>query len=230
MRLTAYLAALAAMAPAAAGAASATVETYDSGYYRENGVHDPENPITYTGISLGVELRSFYVFDIAALAGLGPVASATLTFYGENGEFRSDTDTETATLYEVATNADTLTSGTGGRAAFADLGDGAVYGEATITQDSRTPMPELTVDLSAAALDALNALLAMTTPDDFAVGAALTSIDGFRTQSFWGASYFSPSAELTLNFAVADVPVPAAAPLLLAGIGGLLALRRRRRG
>lgn len=231
MRLSAYLAALAALAPAAAHAVTATVETYDSGFYRENGAHDPANPITYTGINLGSELRSFYAFDLSSLAGLGPVSSATIVFYGDNGEFRSDTNTETATLYEVSTDTAALTAGTGGTAAFDDLGDGLVYGAATVTQTSRTPMPEVTVDLSSAALGALNTLLAMTTPDDFAVGAALTSIDGFRTQSFWGASYFSPSAELQITFAstAADVPVPAAAPLLLAGIGGLLALRRRRR-
>ena len=74
-------------------------------------------------------------------------------------------------------------------------------------------------------------LLAAAAPEDFAVGSTLISIDASSSQAFWASSYLNPSAELTLTFASAtSVPLPAAAPLMAAGLAGLALIARRRRG
>lgn len=97
---------------------------------------------------------------------------------------------------------------------------------------------------SAATDDIFATLVSSASPQTFTVNAASDTgtIDAFattvanRTFSFWFSeqtggpdSFTLSSAKLEIYGTVAPIPLPAAGWLMLAGIGGLAALRRRRR-
>ncbi|HYB98907.1 MAG TPA: hypothetical protein VEC57_07185 [Candidatus Limnocylindrales bacterium] len=87
----------------------------------------------YAGVN-GSELRNYLVFDLSSLDGY--ITSGLLhlsTAPDVQAPYNSADPSETYTLFAIATPIATLT-GAGGLAAFADLGDGTVYG--TLVADS----------------------------------------------------------------------------------------------
>ncbi|MEO1686734.1 MAG: hypothetical protein AAFU61_02395, partial [Pseudomonadota bacterium] len=202
-------------------------DSFDNGWYRTNGVafHLASNTNTVTGGSSGAETRSFYAFDLSALTS--PATSARMTFFAGNGTYGSNDPSETVRLVDVTTPTDVLTADAFGPAAvpiFDDLGAGDIYGEATASGALGDPMPEIGIDLSAAAIADINAAAGGT----FAIAAVLLSVDGAGgAQVLWDGSDGVPAARLTLE--TTSVPVPAAAPLLLSALAGWAAVARRRR-
>lgn len=93
-------------------------------------------------------------------------------------------------------------------------------------------MPGVTIKLSAAVPADLNAALGAA-DKRIAMGGSSATLIGY--ESLWGYSDAMPGAFLTLSddpVVLTDVPLSAAAPLLLAGVAGLglLGRRKARRG
>ncbi len=226
-------AALFAAVPAAS-AAVISIDSYDNGAYRNDGLHSGGNTTTFTGFTAfggspfpaAYENRGFYAFDIS---GVGTASAISVTFYAR-GTFVTDTGTETVVVtdYTVGTVAALVGGSTVvnpfGDQAFADLGDGVV-GTHTITARTSTPMPEITIDLAPGFVSLFNN--ALQTEQKIALGTALTSGAYFTPQGFWGAGGGIPAARLNVTLQQ-TVPEPSTA--LLAGVAVLgLALTRRRR-
>jgi hypothetical protein len=148
----------------------------DSGWYSDNGNHNPSNRNYIVGICTTCtdsgEYRNWFVFDISNLSGT--VTSASFTLY-------SYSVTLTAGNYylnDVSTSISSLTGGTGGLAAFNDLGGGTNYGF-RFYQDTESNTFH-SIALNGGALAGLNAAIA----------------NGDRSWAIGGA------------FAPGDVPIP----------------------
>lgn len=106
---------------------STTIGMSDQGWYASNGVHTPSNanyivgPCT-SGCDILGEYRNWFVFDIADLRS--PVSSLSLRLFSYNVTLSSGN----YYLNDVSTSIASLTGGTGGVAAFNDLGTGMNYG------------------------------------------------------------------------------------------------------
>lgn len=194
-----------------AQAASVQLDSVTSGAVSSAGQRTPN-------ILEGAFRNNYFVFDLATApkaASLSLTIVATGTYQTIGGP-----DSVTFSLFAVSdTTRDAVAANTGGAAVFADLGDGPVLGSVTVpTPGTSGAMPELTIDLGAA-LDAFNAARGGL----FAFGG---SSDITGTNDFlWLTSNATPVARLD----VAPVPLPAAALPMLAALGCLAALRRKRR-
>lgn len=212
-------------------AESITIWSSDNGWYKYDGTHFPDNNNIITGqtkadaFSPGEEYRSFLYFDLSSISGY-TVTSATVTYVAGNGNIGDGGSTETIELYDVSSDVSNLLSG-GGVSVFADLGTGNSYGSVVIDASTGyVPMPEVSVNLNTTALTDLNLLLSGV-GTDFAIGTALTSIDGNINETLWGSSDLQSAASLTLQ--VNAIPIPAAIWLFGSGLLGLIGIARRKR-
>lgn len=163
-----------------ASAATLNLPAIDRGWYNIGAKHTPSNTNYVVGGSQGnnpndpayVEIRNFFVFDLASVTS--PVVSAKLALSLPSDGYVSGDPSETYELHDVATSLVPLLNGTGGIAAFTDLGDGAVYGSRTFTRADVGTIVE--IPLSAAAITAMN-----NSHSRFAIGGKLTTIDGSPT-------------------------------------------------
>ena len=232
---------------------AATLQSIDTGVYFDLGFHNPDISNFTTGFRrfefedpdgntlLGeLTTRSFFVFDISGLGS--PVTAAILTLPQSNaacdgstlestGCYRSEDASETVAFYDVTTTLSDLTGGSGGTAAFDDLGSGTSYGSATVSGEADDPMPEVSVTLGAEAVADLNAAIGAG-QSGFAIGAALSSIvdpGGLGAQELWAFSATDEptQAQLVLH-GPPQIPLPASLPLLAAVVGASgIVLRRR---
>lgn len=211
-------------ASGSAGAATTTIQAQDSGWYRDNGVHPPANTNTFTGRNPVYESRGWFQFDVA---GSAPATAISITFYAQ-GNLRTDTGTESIAIFDYTGSVASLVAGTGGVAAFDDLGSGVQMGAHTITGADFSPMPAFTVRLSNAFVTQFNSTRGSADPL-IALGAALTSpYLNEQSQGFWSMSSSGPSAYLTAE--TAAVPEPATWAMMILGFGAAgTALRSRRR-
>ncbi len=148
----------------------------DLGWYQSNGSSDagpaPGNYLAGSDTTSCLEARNFFTFNLASVTGT--ILSGQLQVYNPgtsagdpyNG-FSSPNSSDTYQLFDVSTPIQTLVAGTGGAAAFADLGSGANYGSVSVSaaDDGAT----VSVPLSPAAITALNSALASGT---FVLGGA----------------------------------------------------------
>jgi len=177
--------------------------------------------------------HNFFVFDLASVAGQ-TVLAGELQISGDFGNFMSNTGTDVGTqTFQLYAFSGTISSlGTTSGTNYADLGTGALFGEASVTSpfSSNNSMPPVSVVLNAAAITYINSLLGGSDPFGIAFGGVCSTCNtvGF----LWGTSILNPPSNLSLRTApVNAVPLPAALPLLGAGLAGLGAvgwLRRRR--
>lgn len=213
--LAAGLAAL-MLVPSAASAASFTLNSVQTGFFQNSG--GTSNAPTLIEDSTR---NNYFVFDLSAVTG--KVTSAVLTIFA-NGNYSNPVAASSISysLFDVQTPISKLLDGTGGSAAFADLGSGTQYGTTTVaTPTSFAAMPQVTVALTGALTDLANAA-----GKQFAIGgdSSLTGNNGF----LWISSSRSPAASLTLETAkIAPVPLPASLPLLAVAVGLIALLRRR---
>ncbi len=205
-------------------AAMITVNAVDQGWYNADGEHFPSIENYAVGICVpctaaAVEFRNFFIFDLSGVAG--PVTSATLRLSTRN--FLSGDLTETYTLFDVSTPLASLAAGTGGVAAFNDLGGGVSYGSRIYSESDEDFVRD--VLLAPSGVAAVQAALG----GGFGMGGAVTSLSGAHDfESIFGDNVDPFTISLVLNTGRA-VPEPAAMLLLGTGLTCLVARRRLRR-
>ncbi|MBN8749676.1 MAG: autotransporter outer membrane beta-barrel domain-containing protein, partial [Variovorax sp.] len=170
----ACVAALAMSLLAGAAHAQSTINTVDTGWYRNDGYHLIGNDNYITGNYSGDTYRSYYVFDLGpgALAPDQIFSSATLNVNtaGVLGLPASGAAFQTV-LYNG--NASALGSTSNSTATYAALGDGTPTGSTEVS--SSTPSGSiLSVQLNAAGLSGLTAAAGQLV----ALGGSLTGISG----------------------------------------------------
>jgi hypothetical protein len=207
-------------------ASAVAIPSADAGWYDETGFHDPSNLNYVAGACFAIgscstvqplEYRNFFVFDLTSV--VTPVAAATLRLSNPPGGYISPDASETYTVTDVSTSIASLVGGTGGLAAFTDLGSGAVYGSLMMTAADNGTV--VSIVFSPAGLAAINGALGGT----FAVGGFVTTIGGgfpFTELVFGSSGSLSDTRELDLTL----VPEPSSMLLLASGV---LALSLRHR-
>jgi hypothetical protein len=181
------------------GSAGTSSGNYVTGFYNGGGAS---------------EYRSFFTFDLAALSG--SVTSAQFDVSRESGGVGSPV---TFKLYLYTQSISSLDSGTAGVAGFTNLGSGTLLGSAIVNPSVTSGT--LSIALDGAALSAISAAEGGT----FAIGGAVTGVP--PTNYIFAASLDNPATELVVNST--PVPLPAAAWLLVSGIGGLGWFARKKR-
>jgi uncharacterized repeat protein (TIGR01451 family) len=185
-----------------------TLATTHRGWYRADGLNDPSNRNYLTG-KLGSNppnggYRSFFGFDLTLVTNL--IASAELQLQNPIFGYTSPDGAEILGIFDITTPFSTLTNGTGGIAAFDDLGSGLFLGSATV-DDSMNYGYTVLVELNARGIAALNAARG----GPVAVGASVVTLDGHNDEHIFSrsdASYFTGIKLQTLpNSALPDLQV-----------------------
>lgn len=206
------------MAQSAAALTTVEVSSFDNGWYRSDGQHDPNNTNIVASEAFG--FRNFFAFDLSNI--VGEVVSATLTIEGDNGSSFDLGTFATYSVFDVDTPVTDVISGNGGISAYDDFGSGTLLG--TTDFDVETgfgPVPEVQIALLSALRDVNLAL-----GGQYVVGGQATN-----TSFLWGNSGGIGAA--TLHLEVVEefpaVPLPAGLPLMATAFGGLFFVARRRR-
>lgn len=232
MKLKFVLVCLGFMMVEASQAAVTTMQisATDRGFYSSGGNHNPSSVFYTTGRVTSaidgtpgsiIEERSFFIFDIPDLMGAA-VLGATLIL--RQGSSTSDLGGETFALFDVTTDLAALLAGTGGTAAFDDLGTGAVLGSADIAAPGGFGFGTVGIDLNAAGLGLI------ASGQTLVLGGAVTSLAGVGEEFLFGGTGSLGLARLDLTLAdPAAIPGPGALSLLLPALGALTLLARRRR-
>ena len=177
---------------------SNTIGMADQGWYAPNGSHNPGNSNYIVGpcttCAITGEYRNWFAFDIANLTA--PVNSLSLRLFSYSVTLSSGN----YYLNDVSTSTGSLIGGTGGLAAWNDLGTGTNYGF-QFFQSATDSNTFFDIALSGAAVDGLNA-----------------AIRGGASQWAVGGAFAAGSVPVP----PAPIPLPPSAALLL---GGLVAMR-----
>lgn len=167
--------------------------------------------------------RNFYVFDFSGL-NMANLISAEL--YAHNAWNYSPESQLSYSLYDVTTNINDLrASGTGRNSIFNDLGSGVSYASLELNNPGR--YDNLVLSFNQSGIDAAKATTGM-----FAFGGALTSQTGGVAFMFADnenqSSPFSYGLRLTFSETVTAVPEADSYAMLLAGLGLVSLVARRR--
>jgi hypothetical protein len=114
-------------------ATTASLHHASRGWYDADGASNAPGTNFATGFSAAGnrEVRSFFSFNLPALAAGERFVAAELRLTNPSNGFASSDAWETLRISEVVTPSATLGAGTGGQAVFADLADGPVFGGPT---------------------------------------------------------------------------------------------------
>ncbi len=198
-----------------------TINATDTGWYNSSGHHYTWNKNYY----LGSSYNDFFVFDLAGVSQ--PITSASLRLYNPTNGYRSDDGNETLRIFDVNTPISSLLIGTGGTAAYYDLGMGTSYGSVVV--DGSDVGSFINIVLNSAALSALNAAGGL-----FAFGGSLVSADdGYDMLFGWTHLNYNPNfAQLSLQTQATNyssIPEPGLLSLVGLGFTALFFSRRGRR-
>ncbi|MBS1828438.1 MAG: BACON domain-containing protein [Acidobacteria bacterium] len=181
-------------------AATTTVPAASFGFYHNNGTFTSSTNHAigyYTGNPPG-ELRNFFTFNLTGLAG--KITAAKLRAFNPASGFSSPDPTETYTLFDVSTPLNTLTTLTGGTAAFSDLGSGTQLGSVTVSNSANGTIVE--VNLNAAGIAYLNSV-----NGTIAIGGAITTLtSGGQSERLFNSASGVMVRELVVTYN--DAPVP----------------------
>src|SRR3989442_10173693 len=159
--------------------------TTDRGWYRGGGLNDPANLHYISGLlgssSNDPRYRSFFVFDLTQVTNL--IVSAELQLQNPVFGYNSEDSAEILGIFDVTTPFSSLTNGTGGTAAFNDLGSGVLFGSATV-DDSMNYGFTVLVDLNAKGTAALNAARGGVV----AFGGSVLTLDGHLDENIFSRS------------------------------------------
>ena len=199
---------LLAALPFAAQADTVSYDSYDNGWYGQNGLHTPSNVNTFTGVGSSYHTRSFYAFDLGNLDNV--TVTGASVFFRPNGTYRVN-GTTGLRLYNVITPASAVLGG-------ANVGAG--YGSS---------MPGITMSLTPNAVTLINQAIEAS-ESRFLFGTRIMNTLNTPGDGLWYGSNGTGAARLTLTYEVnaPAIPVPASVPLLLSGLAALGILRRRR--
>lgn len=143
-----------------------TINAANTGWYQNAGLsNQPEGTNYITGLCStcgGPIYRDFFVFNIPR--GI-TVTSASLNI--DTYVYDSVNPTETLSLFDVTTSLSSLVAGTGGLAAYNDLGSGVFYGSRVYTPADQNLFREFALD--AAAVSAIQQSIG----GSFAMGGSL---------------------------------------------------------
>jgi len=161
-----------------------TVDATVRGYYTDADWFPPTTLDCFTG-KVAVTHRAFFVFSIPDFEGTVSEVTFRLEIEGLTGDV-----SETIGFYDVSTNIPVLLDASGDwPAIYADLGEGTQY--ATHTVSTVHVNTVRTILLSSAA----NSDVALARGDDFAIGVAVTSIEGDYEQYVDFAEYGETSVQ-----------------------------------
>ena len=212
-----------------------TLDAVKTGWYAHDGQHDTYNTnYAVGGGADGLTRNDFFIFDLSGLSGVA--SAATLKIFnpgvastpGVPFGYTSSDAAETYRLVDVSTGPSMLSNSYGsgslsGKAIYADLGNGASYGEyqASLVDNGHF----IEISLNAAGLGDLNNSLDRY----FSIGGTVTTLDGvLNKESIFASTLLYPGA---VQLVVTTVPEPEEAILMLAGLTlvGAMARRNKRR-
>jgi hypothetical protein len=147
-----------------------TLTAIDRGWYSSSGFHDPANKNTFTGYSPPFTYNTYFKFDLSSVNG--KIVAATLVLEEEH-YFGSDMS-ESASIWDVSTNPNTLSSSGQSAAIYSDLQTGNAYGKFSTT--SLGVGMTISTPLSGQAVADLNA----AHQGPFAVGVHIETLSGQR--------------------------------------------------
>jgi uncharacterized membrane protein len=150
-----------------------TINATDRGWYSATGSHTPSNDNYFAGIDSSFspdDLRSFFIFDIPAMAANETLVSAELRLWNPSGGFSSPDATEIYEVHHVSTAPAAIMAGTAGTAGFADLLDGALFGSKSVSNSDNGTI--VVLPLNSAAL----AEIAARSGSQAAFGGSLTTL------------------------------------------------------
>lgn len=200
------------------------IQATDFGWYSDSGFHNPNSSNYIAGFDIDGdfegEFRNFAVFDVSGISG--QIVSANLLLLNDSpAGYDSPDATEDYTLFDVASSFSSLIAGTGGVAAFDDLGTGSVYGQTQVSAaDNESTVG---VQLNSVALAALNNANTL-----YGIGGRVTSLsvdpNDPQDEQIFARSNLNPG--VTLQVKISSVPeVSTIAMFSVVGLG--LARRRR---
>jgi hypothetical protein len=181
-------------------AETTNLDATDHGWYDGAGEHFPDNVNYLVGdtLSLGRDVHDFFVFDLSGITRTITAAKLALTLPSAAG-YNSGDPSENFELHDVTTSIPMLINGTGGVAAYADLGSGTVFGSRTITRADSGTVVEITLNSSGiAALDAA--------PGFIALGGSLTTLDAATNNEFIFGNTHLVETITQLRLALGHVP------------------------
>lgn len=224
MMLFKWTAALAFL-PAAA-AATITLTPTSFGFYTDTGTASAGNHAIGWYGGANQELRQYLVFDRSSVSGT--ITAATLVLEDPQTGYSSPDPQETWQLFDVSVPLAGLSGGTGGLAAYQDLGSGTVLGSLVVSPANTHQV--ISMSLNADGLAYLNAQ-----SSTFALGGALVPLarnTGVSERLFNNGNAVNLVRELQLTYgesAAADDAIPEPATFLLFS-SGLFLLSCLRRG
>jgi hypothetical protein len=207
-----------------ASATFITINAFDSGWHRSDGLHIATNTNYIVGRLGALQYHDWFAFNLPALGPGLTIAGGVLRV--DTRDYSSPDLTETYTLFDISTPVPTLVQNRAigdavGLAIFADLGTGTVHGSRVYSNADDNQVRDIT--LNAAALAYLQARLGTSA----ALGGAVTTL---QNTTVGNEDIYGFSGNFTRQLVLDVVPVPPA--IVMAGMGALTLLgygiRRRR--
>lgn len=203
-----------------AQAATVSLSSSNQGWWNTRDTNNNLNDNYITGNVTGNDYRSFFTFDLSALAG---VSSATLQVQRFEG---SGDPIQTLGLFDVSTSADVLSQKVNNPDIdiYNDLGSGKNYGTFKVST-SGDQNEILSFVLNSDAIADINA----NSGQFFSIGGAILGDLGIGDQYLFGFSGLGSSATLVVDTDITTVPEPGTlGGAVLVGITGLCLKRKRK--